>query len=353
MAAVIALHVLQGYRTISSGVWCSPVPQYSLQPFKFGTIAFFLASGFLFGERIDHCKPSEYMFRRFRTVFLPWSMWFGLFCILKSLSHLFFRPDRSISLSNAISIWQDGLFQTAFWFVPNLLCAMMLLLLFRNILRRNSTGVLFLLGSLFYGVNIYGRWIAASHTRAVFGFVFYLWLGAWTASHRPEIEAWLDRVPALAMTGLVALTLALATAESWLLFVSGSGDPTNSLRISNQLYSVIAVLAIMKFDKALWPSWINVREHTFGLYLTHGVVLAAVRALAAPVIIKVGPLLGAVDSEMIFVPVLFFFTYGSCLLLVRGLLSVGHLRWSVGIQNHRRSSCTTATVQVTPAGLPA
>src|SRR5579863_5728328 len=89
MAAIVAVH--------SNGYNLDKLPYGSLlryvdQPFKFGTIAFFLVSGFLFGDRIDQYGSLEYFGRRLRSVFLPWLSWFLL---LRIGSFLFLRigPD--------------------------------------------------------------------------------------------------------------------------------------------------------------------------------------------------------------------------------------------------------------------
>jgi len=66
---------------------------------------------------------------------------------------------------------------------------------------------------------------ARSPYPAILGFVFYLWLGAWGAWHFPALEKLLARVPAIAMLGLIFLTLTLALAETKLLHALGSIDP--------------------------------------------------------------------------------------------------------------------------------
>src|ERR1035438_3458193 len=82
MAAIIGAHTV--------GIYCGVVQLPSIplslvfieQSLKFGTIAFFLVAGFLFGERIDAYSPLGYFKRRLRNVFVPWLFWFSLFCML-------------------------------------------------------------------------------------------------------------------------------------------------------------------------------------------------------------------------------------------------------------------------------
>jgi membrane-bound acyltransferase YfiQ involved in biofilm formation len=222
---------------------------------------------------------------------------------------------------------------TAFWFVPNLLFALALLLLFRRLLHDARMGFVFLLASLFYGVNIYGEWIPVAHTQAIFGFVFYLWLGAWCAWHFPALEKRLARLSASVMLGLILLALVLALAESKLLYALGSIDPLNTLRISNQLYSVVVVLGILKVKRALWPRFVDVRKHTFGLYLTHTAGIALLGAAFRRLLPYFAPLSRWRESTegLLLILVMFCLTYAGCLLAVRALLSNPSLRWVVGL----------------------
>lgn len=69
MAAIIGIHTLENY---PGAVMLTSIPPkflYLLQPLKFGTIGFFLVSGFLFGERIEKHSSFEYFKRRLRGSF--------------------------------------------------------------------------------------------------------------------------------------------------------------------------------------------------------------------------------------------------------------------------------------------
>jgi peptidoglycan/LPS O-acetylase OafA/YrhL len=225
------------------------------------------------------------------------------------------------------------LLNTAFWFVPNLLIALIVLLIFRRFLHDLRLGLVFFLASQFYSANIYGNWIAADHTKAVFGFVFFLWLGAWCATRFSTLEKRLAKIPTTAMIALLALTFSIALAESNLLQAFGSDFPLNTLRISNQVYSVVVVLAIIKFRRPVWPSYVHVREQTFGLYLTHTTVLAFFGIVIKPLLYRldVAPWWKVLAGSIILVPALYLLTYGGCLYFVRNLLAHPRLRWTVGL----------------------
>jgi hypothetical protein len=333
MAAIIAVHTILSYPAVAQIPSPPSVLLYLAQPLKFGTIAFFLVAGFLFGERINAWSPLEYFKRRLQNVFVPWLFWFSLFCMLALGSDAIHERFGWAILPQAFLRCRNLLLDSAFWFVPNLLFALALLLIFRRILTDVRMGFAFLLLSLFYGVNIYGHWMPVHHTRAILGFVFYLWLGAWGAWHFPALEKLLARVPAIAMLGLIFLTLTLALAETKLLHALGSIDPINTLRISNQIYSVVVVLGIVKVRRSLWPRFVDVRKHTFGLYLTHTLGLAMLVRVLKRLLPYCFSFTGRSQTVVgvLLILVMFCLTYAGCLLAVKALLSDPRLRWAIGL----------------------
>jgi membrane-bound acyltransferase YfiQ involved in biofilm formation len=228
---------------------------------------------------------------------------------------------------------ESCLFTSTFWFVPNLLFALALLLLFERFLHDVRIGLVFLMASLFYGVNLYGHWLPVTHAKAFFGFVFYLWLGAWCAWNFPALERRLARIPASVMLGLIFLSFSLALAESKLLTAFGSIDSINTLRISNQIYSLVLVLGIVKVKRAMWPRFVNVRRDTYGLYLSHTIWIIALGAVLRRFLPHCAPLSlwreNAVGLSLIVA--IFCLSYAACLLGVRAMILSPYLRWSVGI----------------------
>ena len=333
MAAVICLHTTQGYYSaLDSFAMREPIA-YVYQLLKFGSIGFFLVSGFLMGERIDQYGPIKYFHRRLRNVFVPWCVWYFLWCGLKLSADYISGQAPHLNLSYVLSLSADCLLGTAFWFVPNLLIALAIILAFRRYLNRLWLGLIFLLASLFYSANIYGRWTADGHTKAIFGFVFYLWLGAWSTGHYSAIERGLKKVHLGFIFGLVILAFGFAIGESRLLSNLNSSDPFNTLRLSNQIYSVLMVLLILKLKGTAWPQFVNVREHTFGLYLTHTSVRALLSTPLKPLLQRIGgePQWIVWGVSLILVPIFCALVYGISLLLVRSLLARPRLRWTVGL----------------------
>jgi hypothetical protein len=144
----------------------------------------------------------------------------------------------------------------------------------------------------------------------------------------------------------------LALAESRLLFTFHSVDPLNSLRITNQLSSVVTTLAIVRLRRSVWPRFMDVRAHTFGLYLSHTVGLAVLGAILVRLLPRLAPLpfWTSVPANAVLLPAIFITTYGGSLLLVRSLLSNSWLRWTVGLSGKTRAGAPGCGV---PAGAAA
>jgi hypothetical protein len=336
MAAVVAMHSTLGFGSLI-GV-DSNLSVALIQPFKFGTIGFFLISGFLMGDGLTRRSPTEYMKRRLNTVFAPWSVWFTLFFGLLlingtlnswSLSH---TPHALLRLAGARFL--QALFGSAFWFVPNLLLSVGILLLCRRFLFDLRLGWAFLACSSFYSLNLYYGWLPMkSHTEALLGFVFYLWLGAWAARNFSHVETAVNRISSPCMIAAVIVTGIMAAKESFLLFENGSQDSLDTLRISNQLYSVAVVILVFKLHRSIAPLNIHVRATTFGVYLTHAIILACLLGGSKRIglfhRIARRDWSGAASIAVILIAS-FLITYSLSLLATQFLLKRPRLSWTVG-----------------------
>ena len=278
MFSIVAIHC----------IW-SPVPSnddlttYHLQAalvqiLKFGTINFFLISGFLLGERIDQCSSWHYLRRRLQKIGVPWVFWAGISIVGLFIEDRFTGRLAGVSLLN--QLWQridQILFASIYWFVPNMLFALGILLLLRHLLDQVSFGVVLGACSAFYGTNAYFGWFPSDHKIALFGFVFYLWLGTQAARHFDWLLGFLKQTP-LWILFIADITLCfIAYRETRYLSEHTMGDPANTLRIPNQLFSISIALTLMKV-RPTWPSFINVRADTFGQYLIHPILLKLFRA---------------------------------------------------------------------------
>ncbi|MGB9405942.1 MAG: acyltransferase [Terracidiphilus sp.] len=355
MAAVVLVHCISWVfptTGISQFGWLERIMR---QPAEFDVIGFFLISGFLMEEGLTRWRPAEYLARRFRMIFVPWLAWFSLYCgmmLANDVAHGRLRLDsmRGIVLA-ALKEMQYGLY-SPYWFVPNLLFALCILLACRRYLFDPRMGCILLMLSLFHGLNLHAHWVSAgNHNEALFGFIFYLWLGAWWARNFAAIHAWIARTSMPSLLALAGLAGLAALLESSVLAATRSPNPMNVLRISNQVYSIAVVLVIFKLRNPVWPRAVNVRTTTFGIYLTHTIVLWLLIAVAKRTMLgDVAGLTGGAQEAAAVCLALggFAAMYGSSLALTRWLLVHPRLRWMVG--NFASDSLTGVREERTTGG---
>jgi len=308
-------------------------------PAKFGTIGFFLISGFLLGERLDRCRPMEYLGRRLQKVFLPWLFWLSLLAVtLMAADVIHHRVTLAFAIDSLRFIgltYSRCVTETAFWFVPNLLLSLCVLLLFRRHLNDLRLGAALLAINLFYVVNIYTLWLPSSHAKAMFGFVFYLWLGTYASHHFGSVTQWVSRIGIRVFAVLAVLTGLVAFGEACVLSHLKSPDPNNSLRLSNQVFSIVMVLLILKLGRAAWPRFINVRSETFGIYLSHTLVLYVGLSAAKRMLLETlpGSLLNSYAGGLALWLIVTALTYSVCVAFTKAVVGRSYLRWMVGARS--------------------
>ena len=352
MLAIIAMHSCA--ILVNTGRASAMSLRGMMTPFKFGTIAFFLASGFLLGERMEACAPVEYLRRRLEKIFVPWTVWLSLlvffFLGAKVVEH---RVTLRFDMATAAVIahkYYDCTFMTAFWFVPNLLLSLAILLLFRRYLRSAWFGAMFLAVDVFYSLNVYAVWMRTHHTEAMLGYVFYLWLGTYAARHFGRLNAWIERTPASVLVGVTIAAGLLAYQEAALLEHLGSADPLNTLRLSNQIFSVAVVLLLLKVRKATSPGFVDVRRHTFGIYLSHSMVQIVLVSVLADALAH-HPVAWILDTAMgrlgLWLAVTGM-TYGASLAITKWIDRRPRLRWAIGMSRGTEAVRLSLVKQRTP-----
>jgi fucose 4-O-acetylase-like acetyltransferase len=308
------------------------------QPFKFGTIGFFLISGYLLGDRLPNTDALGYVRRRMNRLVPPWLVWYSLQVLyvwhreLSTMAGAALTP-RVYASSLFVSL-NKCYVETPLWFVPNLVVAITCLVLLRKWLNGLRLGAALLAINLFYGVNVYTGWLPSRHTQALFGFVFYLWLGAWSARRAERIHRWVaaQSVAWLCFWAIVAAAIALV--ETAILRAHQSPDPLNSLRFSNQIYSVLMAILLIRITRRSWPSFINVGETTYGVYLTHSIVITLLFAAVMPLALAHGRLLSPLDILLMWA-VLAPSSYLLSLQLTRALAAT-RLAWTIGARERER-----------------
>jgi hypothetical protein len=336
MLAVVALHSTQ---------WIGAEPSEGSLPFavaclfKYGTIGFFLISGFLLGDRMKTSAALPYLSRRLRALLVPWAFWFGLYIlylIASDLGHHRLAALTVLSLFQALRT-DAGLaaFSTSFWFVPNLALGMCILMAFRRYLYSVRFGAVLFLVNFLYVADIYGEWFPPQHTVALFAFVSYLWLGSYAARNLSRVSAFMENMPMVLIAALVGLSYVASIAEFKILMARHSIDPSNTLRLSNQVFSILVVLLLFKLKSASWPGFIHVREQTFSIYLLHNFFL---RMGSLPLNHWFIPRLAATlhpSISFLSRAALFLFAYGGSLLVGRWIASSDRWRWTIGLKSRQ------------------
>jgi hypothetical protein len=250
-----------------------------IQLIKFGTISFFLLSGFLIGEKFASYPALQYLKKRVDNTFLPWIFWVLFFCLMivandlvsaKQFYHGELPPHYGLVV---LGYLQMITFYTVYWFIPNFLICIGLLLIFKRYLYSYWFGAVLLCFTILYMFNIYYEWIEPKHSTAIFGFVFFLWLGVQLNRHLNQIKTWLDATPLWLWVILLIITLLAGVYETSLLKQLKSEDPYNSLRPTNILYSLCFFFTLFKIRKFKRINYLKPRETTYGIYLIHYILV--------------------------------------------------------------------------------
>lgn len=322
-------HVYHPTDTLSNAVFATFV-----QLVKFGTINFFLLAGFLIGEKFTDYSPLEYLNRRVKNTFVPWVFW-SLFFLAIMVGTDFISASRFNNGyldknygDNLINHLKAIYLYSNYWFIPNFLCCITVLLIFRKYLYSYFFGAVLFVFTSIYVINIYGQWIEARHSTAILGFVFFLWLGAQFNRNLTSMENWLKKTPVLIWVFAAIIAMICGVKESLLLKSMHSIDPYNSLRISNIFYSLICFFLFLRLQSFQLVNYLKPRETTYGIYLIHYILVATV----LPEIFR--PLKFDVTSiplpELIAYQILrFVIVYTTTLFMVK-LINATRFKWSIG-----------------------
>lgn len=266
----IALIVL-GHAGLAIGVELNDLtadaPSLFYSLLKFDIIAMYLVSGFLMGDAVNRSRA--YLRGRFERTAVPWLAWVAMISLPGAIALLWQRAE----LRAYLDLLGTMTFQTSYWFIPNYLFGLAFMFLVLRFLPQGATGLILGGSSLVYGVNLYTEWFATGHTVAWFGFMVYLWLGAWARRHWPQLQARLRGVQWFHVLPVVVLSGLGVAAETAFLQSRGSLDAANALKLSNHLYSLSWCVLLVVLPWKLVPPFIDSRRESFGIYLSHIVPL--------------------------------------------------------------------------------
>lgn len=250
-----------------------------MQLSKAGTMTFFILAGFLIGDNFTTYTPGQYLKRRFANTVKPWLFWALLFVFFFLLDkfigslrfHGTFMRDWPVLVPKA---FETVFLFTNYWFIINFLVCISILLIFKKYLYSLWFGMLLLALTFLYSINIYQLWFEPRHTTALFGFVFFLWLGAQLYHRWNQVNQWLKNTSFIGIIFVTLATYIWAIAEIQQLRALNSIDEFNTLRVSNIFYSVSVFFLLLKIRNfTLINKYLKPRETTYGIYLIHYIVV--------------------------------------------------------------------------------
>jgi hypothetical protein len=238
------------------------------QIFKFATICYFLIAGFLLADKIEGNARFKYFMRRLRVIAKPYVFAATLFIIVFLLIN---AANQKVNLPFVVETIKYVLGYTSFWYVPNYLICLLVIVLFSRYNKYAWFGGLLFLATMGYTYfTVYSVSHTSSHTTALFGFVFYMWLGIYIKKN--GIIQKIQQINPVLLIGITVLIFALSNYETWYLFnFTHTRDSLNTLRITNQLYSVAVFALLVRLCGAKAPGFgiFRPKQETYGIYLYH------------------------------------------------------------------------------------
>ncbi|MDF3077623.1 MAG: acyltransferase [Sphingobacteriaceae bacterium] len=279
-------HSLLGWeRQVNTGLFNSYLTTVVYQSGKISTVVFFVVSGFLIRNRLSDYTLGSYFVERFPKVYLPWMLFMALFLVLGIIQQM---PTLRLLQENKFrEIFVDIynlivgiLFYTSYWFITTYAVSMALLVIFQKHSEKLWMGCLLGAITLFYAINLYYQWVPANHGKALFGYVFYIWIGFQIRKRFERLNAFLESAPWLVMLTILLILFFLSCLEGRTLSALGCVDPYASNRITNSLFSIVLFGALLKMGSVKWMNDLQPRKLVFGVFLLHNIVVFEGKAFA-------------------------------------------------------------------------
>jgi hypothetical protein len=234
--------------------------------FKPATILLFMISGYLFESKFDVYKSNsfrKFLVNKIKSLVLPYILIFVLFNLVFIL---FVQPNfgehkYAVSYLKEIKSFFHTIFYSNYWFLP----VLFLYLLVNYFIKKENTwywlwASVFI--TVFYSLNIWFHFKGnAGHTTAIFGFMAFFLLG------RLVSVGIFKKTTVSSVIVLAAFLCSLL--ESYLLKYD-----TNTIRLTNCLYSVLFFLRYKDFFGRINVPYFISRINYYFIYLIHPIVLS-------------------------------------------------------------------------------
>jgi hypothetical protein len=116
---------------------------------------------------------------------------------------------------------------------------------------------------------MYYEWIVPEHTTAIFGFIFFYWLGIQLNRFYAPIKNFIEKTSIVFFVLATILTLFISVQESSFLYSMKKIEHTNTLRFSNIVFSITIFFMFLKIGNFNWLAFLQPRKTTYGIYLIH------------------------------------------------------------------------------------
>lgn len=323
-----------------------------IQGGRVGTIMFFIISGFFLNDKMGRFTPFSYLKYRFKPLIMPWMIFVLLITLVQWFDEVSITEIFAGHTGHALFVFwalvKGAVFHAAYWFIPVTIISSMVLIVLKK--QINSTWLVLLLVciSLFYSVNLYEAWIPVTHTKALFGYVFYMWIGMQVSRNIETVKYLLHKVPGVGLFFLTIIVFLFACREGANLTRLGCPDAYASLRISNAILSVMIFMALLKSHRLAFFTRLKPQSKAYGLYLVHSLVITQIVPFADRIIREqnLSSSLPALTLIQVIVFILVFgFSYGIVSALRRSFLG-----FMIGARKTYKEPVKTATGAVNATG---
>lgn len=293
-----------------------------LQIGRIGTVMFFIITGYFLSDKITGFSVLSYLRYRLRSLIIPWAIFLSLYILIQVFHTVSLKQLVEGNLSGALQLvsglFKAFVFHSAYWFVPVSVAATLILIAFKNHVNKKGFGLLLAVISVFYSINLYHGWISVNHTKAIAGYVFYIWLGVQIKNNIHTLHAVLAKISWPALICLASVTFVIACMEGMKLTAIGSQDPYASIRWSNAVLSILLLLSCLKSGKMGGINNLNPQSNVYGVYLAHSIIISELLP-ASNTFISSHNLYVHMPQLIIAQLIFFAFTFTATYLLVMGL----------------------------------
>lgn len=254
---------------------------------RLGTIIFFIISGFLMRPQINNYTIWRFLKGRFNNTLLPWMLFVLLFAVLElynndALKATITHGSTLQLMLNIMALVKAGVFYFAYWFVVVFVISAMVLILLKKYIDAPWLGAALALITLLYCINLHYGWINAHHTKAFFGYVFFMWLGIQMRRYYGKFVVMMQHINWWLLISAMVLSFTLACYEAWGLNNAGCTDPYASIRLTNIIASVIAFCCFYKAGSIIWVDQLRLRRDIYGVYLLHSIIIYQLDVVFGP-----------------------------------------------------------------------